>query len=91
MTSKSCHKLYFSRSTETTRSRSSRPPRVRVRDVPPTATTIQLGFVLVGDGAAWLDTVSLDPVPGPCPARARLAGPGTSWNLVAESYPDLCG
>jgi erythromycin esterase len=36
-----------------------------VLDVPATATTIQLGFVLVGDGAVWLDSVSLEPVPVP--------------------------
>jgi hypothetical protein len=36
-----------------------------VLNVPATATTIQLGFVLVGDGAAWLDAVSLAPVPVP--------------------------
>jgi hypothetical protein len=36
-----------------------------VLNVPATATTIQLGFVLVGDGAAWFDAVSLEPVPVP--------------------------
>jgi erythromycin esterase len=36
-----------------------------VLDVPATATTIQLGFVLVGDGAAWFDAVSLEVVPVP--------------------------
>ena len=33
--------------------------------VPATATTIQLGFVLVGAGAAWFDAVSLEPAPAP--------------------------
>jgi hypothetical protein len=36
-----------------------------VLNVRATATTIQLGFVLVGDGAAWVDAVSLEPVPAP--------------------------
>jgi erythromycin esterase len=34
-----------------------------VLDVPAAAPTIQIGFVLVGDGIAWIDDVSLDVVP----------------------------